>query len=198
MVFQQDKLFTVQPDYHYEIFTGLSSDKTPMLGTKGIGDVFVLVYFDAEGKITHFEELPPLDVDFVVTNNPIENDRVYDIALDIALQKIGFASIEPISVKKFFIPKHLIGIRQYPDSMQRFLEDGPEYTAEEITALQLIQPQKNGYEYLVFAEKDLIAYPEARNREEREDFERWRDGGKFVLWSQNDFWCDSHGEITDS
>jgi len=198
MVFQQDKLFVIQPDYHYEIFTGLTKEATPMLATKGIGDVLVLVFFNSDGEMTHFIESPPLDVDFVISNNPVETDKRYDKARDIALQNIGFASLEPIAVKKFFIPKHLVGIRQFPDSMQRFIEDGPEYTPEEIAALQLIEPRKNGYRYLVFSERMLTGYSEEEDKQDREQFEDWRATGEFVLWRQNDFWCDADGEITAS
>jgi hypothetical protein len=198
MVSTSDKPFTIQPNFHYEIFTGLTSNASPILATKGIGDVLVLVLFNLQGEITHFVESPQLDVKFRVTNNPIENDKRYEAALEIALQNVGVSSIRPIQVKKFFIPKHLIGIRQYPDSLQRFLDNGPEYTHEEIQELQIIRVRDNGERFSVFSDKYLTGYSDEENEQDRDWFKRWTTSSDFVLWCQNDFWCDANGYIHSS
>ncbi len=199
---ERDKLFTIQPDDHYGIYTGLTNDETQILVTQGIGakfigEVFVKISFDAKGVMTNFVEIPPLDLSFVVTHNPYENDARYEKFLEIALQKIGFETIQEIRVKKFFIPKHLIGIRQYPDYYQRFLEDGPEYTREEIEALRVLQANSEHYRGS-FSEADLIGFSEQEDLEDRQGFENWKAWGDFVLWCQNDFWCNDEGYITAS
>jgi hypothetical protein len=200
---ERDNRFTIQPDDHHGIYTGLAKNGIQMLATQGIGansigEVLVIAFFHSNGEMTHFVENPPLYMNFVVTHNLSENDALYEKVLISALQQIGFETLQEIHVKKFFIPKHLFGVRQYPDSLQRFLEGGPEYTQKEIADLRLFETLFRKHHCLFFSEKNLSGYSEQEDADDRAWFEDWKARGDYVLWRQNDYWCDSKGHIHSS
>ncbi len=70
--------------------------------------------------------------------------------------------------------------------MQYFIEGGSEYSQEEIKLL--------GLEQIL----TLAGFTDEEIEEEHEQYEIWRESGDFVLWRQNDFWCDSEGYIIAS
>lgn len=193
-----NKLYTIQPDYHYGIFIGQTHNSTQMLATYGIGDVFVQMYFNAAGEMLHIAESPEAEVEIPPPISSSERDISGDPDLLFALSKIGLVKPQPIQVRKFFIANHLIGIRQYPDSLQRFLAGGHEYTTEEIEALKALRGNNPDRHFLVFSEKYLMGYSEQEEVQDRNWFEEWTERGDFVLWCQNDFWCNSDGYIHSS
>lgn len=185
------KLFTIQPNEHYRIYTGLSSDTLQMFVAESDYEL-VVVYFDPAGNMLRYDELPPLEIAYEVTNSPSENDVRRQQAAHIALKNIGLIQIQPIQVAKFLIVKHMIGVRQFPGVMQRFLEDGPEYTRDEIEQL------KDADRFVAFTEQDLTGYTPEEDIQDREAFENWKASGDYVLYCGNDFWCFEDGEIHSS
>jgi hypothetical protein len=198
----QSKLFTVQPEFHYGIYTGKSSDDLQMMVTPGLGKVFVVIYFNKLGVLLRYDEIAPITVNYERTNSPPENQKSYEASLIHELHKIGLHTVVEIHVQRFLIPEHAIGLRQYPNSLQRFLKANIEYTPEEIADLQKAKAHlKATYPnsvYLGFSKDDLSGYTAQQDDEDLEFFERWTDSGDFVLWLQNDFWCDSNGYIHSS
>jgi hypothetical protein len=185
-----EKLFTIQPDFYHGVYTGLSEDNLQMFAADGKGDVFVMVYFNDSGKMLRYEELPLLDIHYESTNSPQKNDELEELATIAALKIAGLIKIQPIRVKKFFVPGHWIGISQYDSGDQRFL-DKPEWTPEETAQFLPSHIHRSFHE-------TLADYSEKENADDREMFEAWKARGDFVLYSGNDFWCFSNGDIHSS
>jgi hypothetical protein len=192
MTTEAEKLFTIQSDYNYCIFTGLSEMGSQIFAAHGIDDLFVVVNFSEQGDMLRYEEILQTEVDEILLYSPVKTDAKYMEKAIPAMKRLGITKPQSIQVKKFLIPEHLIGIRQYQDSFQRFL-DVPEYSLEEIEALK---PLKK--DYIVFSEDDLAPLSPEEETDERDSFERWIASGDFVLWCQNDFWCNSDGIIHSS
>jgi hypothetical protein len=192
------KLFTVQTKNDI-FFTGLSESGLQMLVAQGFNDEFVVIYFDDDGACLRWEDYPDLKMKY--NNGPY--NRAYDIAYNAKVQTIvrelGLVSQQPIRVQRFFITKHLIGIRQYPNSLQRFLPQ-IEYSSEEVEALRELHNTltSTGYQYkfsCFLAEEHLQGYSAEEDEKDAALFRVWTVVGNYVLYFGNDFWSNPDGFI---
>jgi hypothetical protein len=191
-----DKLFTLnfveRPVQH----SGHTADQKQVLITRGLGQVYVAVFFDQAGQMLHYKEYP-FDGPDPRTLRGGDSDDAYEAAYNKIFREIGF-QYSAIHVKKFFIAKHLLGIKQYTNRMQHFLKEGHEYSKEEIETLKLIKASDAQYKYYVFSEEDLEEAEKDEDEEDRAFFQEWIAKGYFVYWNEYDYWCDLEGNVIAS
>jgi hypothetical protein len=192
-----NSMFPLQP-FHF-IFPGLSVSGLPMLITYGIDQEFIVINFDAYGDFQRYDEHPQPRRDYELTNSPNENDKREAAWLKTTLAQLGLVRLQPIRVQKFFIVKHLIGIRQYPHEYQRFLGESIEYSTDEIAALRQrwheLQAIGSPLILTCFRPEDYLNSSPEADEEDYAMFEAWREQGDFVFYCQTDYWCDEAGFV---
>jgi hypothetical protein len=193
------KLFNV----HHEndiVFTGLSASGLQMLVAQGFNHEFVVVYFDDDGACLRWEDYPDLTLEYDNSPYSRDYDATYRAKVQAIIRELGLVSQQPIHVQKFFITKHLIGIRQYPNSLQRFLPQ-IEYSPEEVEALGQLHNTltSTGYQYkfsCFLTEEHLQSYSAEEDAEDAAFFQTWTAEDNYVLYCQNNVWCNADGFIT--
>jgi hypothetical protein len=194
----ETKLFTVRPTHG--IYAGRTEDDLPIFASWGMGGMFVVVYFASDGAMEMYQEFSPQHIHYDKTDDDDENRRRYDAAFQSKLAAMGLVTVQPIRVQKFFITKHLIGIRQYPNALQCFLSQ-IEYTPEEVEALRelyaVLDAQGDHDAFSCFlVEEHLYGSYSPDDEEDRAFFEKWTAEDNYVLYCHNDFWCNADGVIT--
>jgi hypothetical protein len=186
---------------HNGIYTGLAADGCPVFATWGLTDCFVVVFFDSEGAMRTFEEHPPLKLEYEKSAYLDENEKRYQTALQTTLNALGLVRLQPVYIQKFLIVKHLIGIRRYPNSLQRFLKEGIEYSEAEVAELRdLYHKLEAEGEFEAFSCFLVGEHLEGRSPEYDESdaqfFEKWTEEGSYVLYCGIDYWCNADGFVT--
>lgn len=197
-----DKLFTLRHDHGQ--YVGRTANDQLIFGAYGVAHDLIVVHFDHAGNMLDFNEESDLNVVYERSNDALEDEQRYQTSLRNALKDLGFATVEPIRVHKFFIPQHLVGIRQFPNDLQRFLES-PEYSENEIAILRSLRQKLTAERdhsafSCFFPEEDFYAFENQEEEEERAAFfKKWQEEENYVLYcSGNDYWCNVDGVITAS
>ncbi|NUQ05786.1 MAG: hypothetical protein HUU31_17985 [Anaerolineae bacterium] len=174
------KLFPIQEHPYRSIYPGRSKEGHPLIGFTRY-DYIVIARFATNGELQGAEV-----VDWTRPKVQREDEspdafikaREQEFELTRAhLRTLGFASLETVSVQKFWLPgTDFIGITQYPVHLAPFLE-----------------PHESEYEDI-----DPISLDDFERDELREQLREWRERGDFVLYYGNDYWCDPDGEINSS
>ncbi len=114
------RIFTLQPNMHYEIYTGFSGRNTQIIASH-YDDRFVVVTFDREGNLTQVIDRPQV-VDYLE-------------ALQTMFKENGFV-VGPIRIKAFSLADYDIGVSGLSQYVDDFLHDPEKFSKEEKAEFQ--------------------------------------------------------------
>ena len=187
------KRFPIQEDPYYGIYPGKTQQGNPVIAF--VDNKYILmVYFAFDGKmLNHSLTFWTCPIVHSEANTIESRQKAWEQEHDLTrvyLRANGFASLETVEVQKFWVKGAAIGITQYPAYFTDVLEK-EEHEYDEIDPAFLPLYERLSLEGKAPLNKNELV-------ELREDLERWRASGDFVLYHGNDYWCHADGEIHSS
>jgi|GEM_PF-5760563 len=187
----KERLYTLStlPTFVHYIYTGVSIDgkHQVLVVNSRIQKMMVAVIFDMKGKMLKTLEESYEDIDRDAHYSE-QAEKLFEVSEKLR-QKVGLIDFNNIRVKKFWVDGHMIGIHDYPMSLQYMLKE-PEITEEQF-ALTGESPDK-------FA-KLLSKSPSPEQRtKDWEQMRSWKISRDFIFWGgrtgiMNDYWANDNG-----
>jgi hypothetical protein len=142
------RLYKLQPDPYFGVYTGLTYDQRQALVTADhYRNLLVVVLFDWEGNIVEVQEKCYLPEYSAAVLSLAEKVDLLKAVREDWLVELGFQE-QPIGVRKFFLRDHQLGI-----------EDEPEWDfdseADRLANLDMIQEWRESGDFVFWCNTDL-------------------------------------------
>jgi hypothetical protein len=134
------KLYHLQPDLHYGIYTGHIKDGSQII-LSHYDDVLLAVLFNAGGNIFELRQK-------ALSKDVRERHLQYRQVLQAWISELEL-DIHPILIKAFFLENYVIGIKELTWDFDYFLSHESDYSDEEKTSYQqMIKDWKDSGEFI--------------------------------------------------